>query len=79
MVLVCAYEKLAIEDVILTRSNEKGHDSFDKSKYKLRNVIERAIGWIKENRRIATRYEKHIQNYIAMVQLGITRMLLNWY
>ena len=70
--------KLDIEDVIPTRSNETRNEDFDKDKYKRRNIVERAIGWIKEYRRIATRYEKNIENYLAMVQLGIIRMLLNW-
>ena len=70
--------KLEVEDVIPTRSNETGNERFDKEKYKLRNIIERAIGWLKEFRRVATRYEKNIEHYIAMVQLGIIRMILNW-
>lgn len=70
--------KLDIEDVIPTRSNETGNERFDKEKYRLRNIIERAIGWLKEFRRVATRYEKNIEHYIAMVQLGIIRMILNW-
>ena len=70
--------KLDVEDVIPTRSNEARNERFDKAKYKQRNVVERAIGWLKEYRRIATRYEKNIENYIAMVHLGIVRMILNW-
>ncbi len=71
--------KLGIEDVIPTRSNETRNNSFDKEKYKARNVVERAIGWIKEFRRVATRYEKIIDNYLAMVKIAISRMLMNWY
>ncbi|MEZ5944530.1 MAG: IS5 family transposase [Planctomycetaceae bacterium] len=70
--------KLGIEDVIPTRSNETKHDHFDKHKYRSRNIIERAIGWIKEFRRVATRYEKIVDNYLAMVHIAICRMLLNW-
>ena len=50
--------KLEVEDVIPTRSNETRNDDFDKSTDKKRNIVERAIGWIKEYRRIATRNEK---------------------
>ena len=71
--------KLGIEDVIPTRSNETRNEDFDKDKYKLRNIVERAIGWIKEFRRVATRYEKIVGNYMAMVQLAICRLLINWY
>lgn len=70
--------KRKIEDVIPTRSNETQNENFDSSKYRKRNIIERAIGWLKENRRIATRYEKHIENYLAMVHLAIARMIINW-
>jgi len=71
--------KLGIEDVIPTRSNEKRNDDFDKQKYKSKNIFERAIGWIKEFRRGATRYDKILENYLAMVKIAISRMLLNWY
>ncbi len=70
--------KLGIEDVIPTRSNEKQNDAFDKQKYRSRNIVERAIGWIKEFRRVATRYEKIVDNYLAMVKIAISRLLLNW-
>ena len=40
--------KLEVEDVIPTRSNETRNDDFDKSTDKKRNIVERAIGWIKE-------------------------------
>ena len=69
---------IPIEIHINSRSNEARNERFDKAKYKQRNVVERAIGWLKEYRRIATRYEKNIENYIAMVHLGIVRMILNW-
>ena len=71
--------KLEIEDVIPTRSNETSKENFNKSKYKKRNIVERAIGWIKEFRRIATRYEKNVDNYLAMIHIAITRMIINWY
>lgn len=72
-------EKLSIEDVIPTQSNEVRNPNFDQAKYKCRNVIERFIGWIKEYRRVATRYEKIVENYLAMVTIAIIRMILNWY
>lgn len=68
--------KMDIEHVIPSRSNEIPNQRFDKSKYKKRNIVERAIGWIKEHRRIATRYEKNVDNYIAMIQLAIARMII---
>ena len=70
--------KREIEDVIPTRSNEIRDSNFDKVKYKKRNVVERAIGWIKEYRRIATRYEKNVENYLAMIHIAIIRIIINW-
>ena len=66
--------KLEVEDVIPTRSNETKNDGFNKSTYRMRNIVERAIGWIKEHRRIATRYEKLVENYLAMIYIAVIRM-----
>ena len=33
-------------------------DLFDRPKYRQRNIIERMFGWLKENRRIVTRFDK---------------------
>lgn len=43
---------------------------FDKPKYREQNVIERGFGWIKELRRIATRYDKLASSFGAMVCLA---------
>lgn len=71
--------KRDIKPVIPARSNEKRESTFDKRTYKQRNVIERAIGWLKEFRRISTRYEKKLDNYLAMIHIAIFRLLINWY
>jgi transposase len=39
-------------------------------------VIENCIGWLKEARSIATRYEKLAIHYLALVKLAIIRRLL---
>jgi len=46
---------------------------FDNVVYAKRNVIERLIGWLKECRRLATRYEKYARCYLAMVKLAFIR------
>lgn len=46
---------------------------FDKKLYAKRNVIERLIGWLKECRRLATRFEKKARSYLAMVKLACIR------
>ena len=68
--------KLSIADVIPTRSNETANDTFDRDTYRQRNIVERVIGWLKESRRIATRYEKLATTYIAFVQLAAMRRMI---
>jgi transposase len=47
--------------------------NFDKETYRRRSVIERCIGWLKESRRIGTRFEKLAVNFLAMIKLAIIR------
>lgn len=44
--------------------------AFDPTKYKLRNRIERTIGKLKQLRRIATRYDRRPENYLASLYLA---------
>ena len=60
-----------ITAVIPRKSNERKKSSFDREKYSQRNVVERCINWLKEARRIATRYEKMAINFLAMAKLAI--------
>jgi transposase len=48
----------------------------DRVLYRERNVVERLVGWLKEYRRIATRYEKLAASYLAFVQLASIRIWL---
>jgi len=43
----------------------------DRRAYRRRNVIERTVGWLKERRRIATRFEKLAVNYVAMLTIAV--------
>ena len=67
---------LSIRAVIPTRSNEASSDEFDRKIYRQRCIVERAIGWLKESRRIATRYDKLIASYLAFVQLAAMRRVI---
>lgn len=58
------------------KGRERENPEFDKGVYRERNHVERCIGWLKENRRIATRYEKLAITYRAMIQLGMARRFL---
>lgn len=49
---------------------------FDRALYRERNRVERAIGRLKEYRRVATRYEKLATNYLAAVDVAYLHVLL---
>lgn len=59
-----------INYTIPRRSNENRTGPFDKELYKKRNRVERLINRLKQFRRIATRYEKLADNYMAMLHIG---------
>ena len=65
--------------VIPSKANEDPDErevDFDQQAYKGRNVIERLIGWLKENRRILTRFEKTAKNYLAMIKMACIQRYL---
>jgi transposase len=63
-----------------TRRRKKGpHPRFNKDIYKERASVEQSIGWIKECRRIATRYEKLSVSFLAMIKLAFIRYYLKTY
>jgi transposase len=44
--------------------------------YRGRNVVERCVGWLKECRAVATRYEKLAVNYLGLVKLAMIERYL---
>jgi transposase len=68
-----------IEAVIPTRKNQKPLESFDKEAYRERSLIERLVGWLKERRRLATRYEKLAVNFMAFWLIGFMEFLLQYH
>jgi transposase len=64
-----------IRPVIPTRKDQPRQRNFDREAYRLRNKVERLINRLKQARRVATRYEKRGDNYLAMVHIG---MILLW-
>jgi transposase len=65
-------ERLAldgIEAVIPPKSSRSQKPSYDKERYRGRNRIERFFNKMKNFRRIATRYDKLRQTFLAAVQL----------
>ena len=65
-----------IEAVIPTRKDQPRIEPFDKPSYRQRNIIERVVGWLKERRRLATRFEKLAQHYLAVVRLAMIEKCL---
>jgi len=65
-----------IKDTIPRRSNENRKSRFAKQRYRRRNIVERVIGWLKESRRIATRYDKLVESYLSFIQIAAWRMML---
>lgn len=58
------------------KNNERRRGKFDKSLYRERNWVERCFNRLKQYRRIATRYEKKAENYLAMLTLASIMMWL---
>lgn len=71
--------ELGITPVIPSKKNEdrsKRLVSFNKLLYKKRSIVECLIGWLKECRRIATRYEKSATNFGGMVKMAFIQRYL---
>lgn len=69
-----------IRAVIPRKSNEHQDERmrFDANDYRRRNIVECCVGWLKECRRIATRFEKLAVNFLAMLKLAIIEQYLRY-
>ena len=63
-------EDRGTEPVIPPRSNRKVQYAYDKAIYRERNVIERMFCRLKDWRRIATRFDRNITNFMAAIALA---------
>lgn len=64
-------------DQIAHRSHRPGRKpAFDRAAYRQRNVVERLVNWLKERRRLATRYEKLARHYLSVVKLAMVEKCL---
>ena len=77
-----AYDSDAIRDdltqrgiraVIPPRSNRTNTICYNKRLYRQRNCIERALGHLKINRAIATRYDQLADSFLGMLYLATAR------
>ena len=72
-----------IKAVIPQRDDQRAYHrgrplQFDKVTYRQRSIVEQCIGWLKECRRIGTRFEKLAVNFVAMLQLGMIQRYLRF-
>ena len=65
-----------IKAVIPTRKDQRRRPRFDREAYRRRNVVERCVGWLKESRAVATRFDKLAVNYLATVKLAMLQRYL---
>ena len=68
-----------VEPVIPSKTDqdpERRSVEFDREAYRDRNIVERLIGWLKESRRVLTRFEKTATNYLAMVKWACVKRYL---
>jgi transposase len=69
----------AIKAVIPRRKDQHPDDRrqrFDRKLYRRRSVIEQCVCWLKECRRLSTRFEKLAVNFIAMIHLAFIERYL---
>jgi transposase len=62
--------------VIPPKANRKAPAAFDKEMYKARSAVECTFNLLKQARRFATRYEKTLRNYVAVVAIGCAMLWL---
>lgn len=55
---------------------DDGRHRLDKETYKRRAVVEQCVGWLKESRAVATRFDKLAVNYLATVKLAMIQRYL---
>lgn len=71
--------EMGIQPVIPSKNNEDLNArpiAFDSRSYRKRNIVERLIGWLKESRRILTRFEKTAKNFAGMIKMAFIHRYL---
>src|SRR5262249_38672005 len=67
-----------IELISRNRANRKvkTQDGRPARRLKRRWIVERSFAWLGNFRRLATRWERHVQNYLGFMHLGCALLLL---
>lgn len=82
-----AYDSDALRQMLAERGawanvkpmpNRKNVPAFSRFLYRYRNLVERFFSKLKHFRAIATRYEKHAENYLALVKLASARIWMRF-
>ncbi len=82
-----AYDSDALRDALAARGawanvkpmpHRKNAPAFSTFLYRYRNLVERFFNKLKHFRAIATRYEKHDDNYLALVKLAAIRIWMRF-
>jgi len=71
--------ELEIRPVIPSKANEDRDArpvAFDRDQYRRRNIVERLIGWLKESRRVLSRFEKTARNFVGMIKMAFIHRYL---
>jgi transposase len=71
--------ELGITPVIPSKENEDRSArpvEFDRTAYRRRSIVECLIGWLKECRRVLTRFEKSAKNFGGMIKMGFIQRYL---
>ena len=83
-----AYDSDALRQALANRGawanikpmpNRKNVPAFSRFLYRYRNLVERFFNKLKHFRAIATRYEKHDANYLALIKLAASRIWMRAY
>jgi transposase len=68
-------------DLIAPHRRDRKHKTQDGRplrRYKRRWRVERLFAWLQWFRRLVTRYEYHIENFLGMVRLGCLKLMLRY-
>jgi transposase len=75
------HKQYGIEMIAPHRSNRvhPTQDGRPLRRYRRRWTIERLFAWLQVFRRLVTRYEYHIENFLGMVRLGCMKIMLRYF
>lgn len=71
--------RLGIQPVIPSKKNEDRDArsiDFDRQAYRRRSIVENVIGWLKESRRIFSRFEKTAKNFGGFIKMAFIHRYL---